>query len=270
LLEFAPHGATKFTATHNSSYNMQLSSDGRRLGVSGYRVCVVQDLGDIHLYRPIDMNISSNELVRKRVENILAWGDTYFNWKRILQLSSVQVSYPHCTKPMTTREAFMSTFTAYEATATTVPFYRLTESFEAFDVMANSLRKSRLLLRLIPLIFPVHGYSLGAVLLAPYKPLLNKLYSIMSQDPEAQDFCNNTPIALGRRMARADDGHFALVPGNAAVGDEITLLKGACAPIVMRKHTEDDYWEHVGEAYVEGLMTGDGWDESLCEKRWLA
>jgi hypothetical protein len=136
--------------------------------------------------------------------------------------------------------------------------------------MVHSMRTFRFLLKLIPIMNFAYHHWFGVILLAPYKPLLNKLYGLMAQDPEAQDFCNNMVLALGRRMAKTDDGHFALVPGNAAVGDEITLLKGACAPSVMRKRVGDNNWEHIGEAYVEGLMTGDGWDESLCERRWLA
>lgn len=60
------------------------------------------------------------------------------------------------------------------------------------------------------------------------------------------------------------------MPRNAAVGDEVTLLKSARVLIVLRKHLEDDNWEHVIEAYVEGLMNGEQWDESLCERRCLA
>jgi hypothetical protein len=171
---------------------------------------------------------------------------------------------------MTTREAFLKTIVAYAPNVTTVSLSRLTESFNAFDTGMHSIRKLRLLVKLIPLVDAVHVNWFGAILITPYTPLLNKLYNIMSYDPETVDFNSNMAPAMGRRMARTDDGHFALVPGNALVGDEITLLKGASAPIVMRKRLEDDNWEHVGEAYVEGLMTGDGWDERLCEKRWLA
>lgn len=270
MLEFAPHGATPFAATQNTTYDVSLGQDGRLLAVDGYRVCSIRGLGKIHLYRPISIDISKNDFIRKRVETILALIDTYFDWKRTAQLNSTQTTYPHSSPPTTTREALMKTIAAYEPIATTVPLDRLTTSFEAFDVMITRMRRLRFLLQLIPLVHAIHTHRLGVIILAPYIPLLFMLYSIMAQDPEAQDFCNNLVPAMGRRMARTDDGHFALVPGNAAVGDEITLLKGAKMPIVMRKRTEDENWEHMGEAYVEGLMTGSGWDESRCERRWLA
>jgi hypothetical protein len=129
MLEFAPHGATKFAATRDSSYNMQLSHDGRLLGVDGYRVCSIQSLGEIHLYRPIDIEIPKNGLLRKRIETILALVDTYFNWTRTLQLGSAKASYPHSATPMTMHEALMKTFTAYDPL---LPQYHSTDSRTAF------------------------------------------------------------------------------------------------------------------------------------------
>jgi hypothetical protein len=146
---------------------------------------------------------------------------------------------------------------AYEPTSHTVSLTRLAESFEAFDIMATSARKLLLLIKVIFFTSAVHGHWLGEILLSSFTPILYTLYSIMTQDPEAQDFRNDIVFAFGRRVMRTDDGHFALVPKNAAVGDEVTLLKGARAPIVLQKRLEDDNWEHVGEACVEGLMNGE-------------
>jgi hypothetical protein len=270
MLEFAPYGDRKFATTRDSTYAVNLSQDGSLLGVDGYCISNIQNLGDLHWHRPIQIGISSKEFMRKRVSNGIELVDTYFNWKRTVQLCSRQESYPHSATPMSTREAFWRTMMAYKPTSHLIPLTRLAESFEAFDAMATSARKLRLLINAIPLTNAVHRHWLGRILLGPFTPILYTLYSIMAQDPEAQDFCSHITLAYGRRIARTDDGHFALVPGNTAVGDEVTLLKGARAPIVLRKHLEDDNWEHVGEAYVEGLMNGERWDESLCERRWLA
>jgi hypothetical protein len=270
MLEFAPYGDRKFATTKDSTYAINFSQDGSLLGVDGYRISNIQNLSDLHWYQPIQGGISRKEFMRKRVSNVIELIDTYFNWKRTVQLCSRQKSYPHSATPMSTREAFWRTITAYEPTSHTVSLTRLAESFEAFDTMVTSARKLRLLIKVMPLIAAVHGHWLGGIVLSPFTPILYTFYSTMAQDPEAQDFYNHISLSFGRRIARTDDGHFALVPGNAAVGDEVTLLKGARAPIVLRKHLEDDNWEHVGEAYVEGLMNGEQWDEGLCERRWLA
>ncbi|ORX99610.1 heterokaryon incompatibility protein-domain-containing protein [Clohesyomyces aquaticus] len=271
MLEFSPHGDRKFTATMDSMYEVNLSQGGRLLGVDGYGISIIQNLGALFSSRPVPMAISPTEFMCRRVNEIIAHGETYNKWKQTLEIFSHQGrNYPHSAMTMSTQEAFWRTISAYEPTSHDVGLTRLAESFEAYDIMMTLMRKRSLFIKAIPLIFAVHNHWLGHILLSPCTPMLYAFYGIMAQDPEAQDFCNSMVFAIGRRMARTADGHFALVPGNAVAGDEITLLKGARAPIVLRKHLETDHWEHVGEAYVEGLMNGEQWDENRCERRWLA
>jgi hypothetical protein len=268
MLEFAPFADTKFATTKDSTYEINCSENGKLLGVGGYRISIIHRLGTIRRYRPSNI-IGTKGLMRKRINTALEEVNTYFNWKETVQFCSRQESYPHSATPMNKREAFWKTILASNTTSYTAPIPRLAESFEAYNTMLISIRKRRLLLKLIPLVNAVHTHWLGGILLGPFTPILNAFYSIFAQDPEAQDFCNDMVRSYGRRIATTEDGYFALVPGNAAIGDEIALLKGARAPIVLRKHLEDDKWEHIGEAYVEGLMNGEKWDESLCKRRWL-
>jgi len=73
----------------------------------------------------------------------------------------------------------------------------------------------------------------------------------------------DSPFTSGRRLARTAKGHLGLVPEAAESGDSIALLKGGKVPLILRK--EDEHmWRIVGEAYVDGVMKGEAFDEELC------
>ena len=61
---------------------------------------------------------------------------------------------------------------------------------------------------------------------------------------------------LGRRFIVTDSGFAGVVPGNALRGDEICILKGGRTPYVIRER--DGRYTFVGEAYIHGLMGGEG------------
>lgn len=73
--------------------------------------------------------------------------------------------------------------------------------------------------------------------------------------------------SYGRRLARGANGYLCLVPAAAVEGDVIMLAKGGRVPLVFgldEQDGEDRYWKVVGEAYVQGIMDGEGWDEAKC------
>ncbi|KAG8156794.1 hypothetical protein KVR01_013399 [Diaporthe batatas] len=75
--------------------------------------------------------------------------------------------------------------------------------------------------------------------------------------------------SYGRRLARGANGYLCLVPSSAAEGDVIVLAKGGRVPLVVRPDEQDGgdrYWKVVGEAYVQGIMDGEEWDEAKCEQ----
>lgn len=75
--------------------------------------------------------------------------------------------------------------------------------------------------------------------------------------------------SYGRRLARGANGYLSLVPAAAVEGDVIMLAKGGRVPLVLRPDKQDGgdgHWKVVGEAYVQGIMDGEGWDEAKCEK----
>lgn len=69
---------------------------------------------------------------------------------------------------------------------------------------------------------------------------------------------------LGRRLARTSEGRLCLLPSEAQVGDVLYLLQGSSTPHLLRK--KDGDFEHVGEAFVHGMMYGELWCEELCHE----
>ncbi|ORY59165.1 uncharacterized protein BCR38DRAFT_488904 [Pseudomassariella vexata] len=68
-----------------------------------------------------------------------------------------------------------------------------------------------------------------------------------------------------RRMGQVSEpSRLCLLPEAAQLGDKIILARGGKVPLVLRAD-EDGYYMFVGEAYVHGVMEGEGWDESRCE-----
>ncbi|KAF2997810.1 hypothetical protein E8E14_005770 [Neopestalotiopsis sp. 37M] len=83
------------------------------------------------------------------------------------------------------------------------------------------------------------------------------------------DFLRFLDGSYGRRLARGANGYLCLVPAQAMEGDMVILAKGGRAPLVIRPHDEDagagEYWQLVGEAYVQGIMNGEAWNETKCQ-----
>ncbi|KAF2664373.1 HET-domain-containing protein [Microthyrium microscopicum] len=63
-----------------------------------------------------------------------------------------------------------------------------------------------------------------------------------------------------RRLARTQQGNLCLVPAATQIGDGVWLCRGGKVPLVLRKESEGTS-RLVGEAYVNGIMGGEAWDE---------
>jgi len=71
---------------------------------------------------------------------------------------------------------------------------------------------------------------------------------------------------LNRRMIRTAQGYIGLASGTARVGDLLSICKGSGVPLVLRPFENSRRWEHVGDAYVHGIMQGELFQESKCRK----
>ncbi|KAI1092525.1 hypothetical protein F5B19DRAFT_502241 [Rostrohypoxylon terebratum] len=73
----------------------------------------------------------------------------------------------------------------------------------------------------------------------------------------------HTAMSLSKRLSIARfcvtrRGYAGLMPLDAKVGDSIVLIRGAVVPFVIRQDQENGFNKLIGEAYVHGLMHGEG------------
>jgi hypothetical protein len=74
--------------------------------------------------------------------------------------------------------------------------------------------------------------------------------------------------SLQRRLAWTEKGHLGLVANRTEVGDGVWLCKGSSVPLVLRQEGEKG-WKVIGDAYVHGIMKGEGWREEKCERVFI-
>jgi hypothetical protein len=76
--------------------------------------------------------------------------------------------------------------------------------------------------------------------------------------PECAEFLRSLLFLAGRyNLGITANGYIALLPLAARGGDEIVILKGGYAPLLLRRTGEGDYYKLVGESYVHGVMKGE-------------
>ena len=56
-------------------------------------------------------------------------------------------------------------------------------------------------------------------------------------------------------------GLMDMTPAEAQAGDAICILLGCLCPVIRRPHSNGEFYTLIGEAYVDGYMTGKGMDE---------
>jgi hypothetical protein len=83
--------------------------------------------------------------------------------------------------------------------------------------------------------------------------------------PTQTSFASRVPRTVCRRLIFTEGGYIGLASGNVQIGDQIWLLKGLRTPIVLRAKGGEDGWRVVGDAYVHGIMYGEGFDGEKCE-----
>jgi hypothetical protein len=67
-----------------------------------------------------------------------------------------------------------------------------------------------------------------------------------------------------RRCIWTRSGYWVNVSFQSRPGDYIFLLAGSKVPYVLRKHDAEPCML-VGDAYVDGVMYGEAWDDDKCE-----
>lgn len=68
-----------------------------------------------------------------------------------------------------------------------------------------------------------------------------------------------------RRLGRGENGFLMLLPEGTDVGDQVVLVKGGRVPLVVWWDGRGEgCYRLVGEAYVDGIMDGEAFQEGNC------
>jgi hypothetical protein len=94
---------------------------------------------------------------------------------------------------------------------------------------------------------------------------LSGLTQYQYDEAAVQSFWDPVRVSTSRRLARTEKGYLALVPHSSQPGDRIALCRGGKLPLVLRASLKDT-WELVGCSYVHGIMHGEAWDVTRCNK----
>jgi hypothetical protein len=100
---------------------------------------------------------------------------------------------------------------------------------------------------------------------------VHKMDSVSSDyiGPEIAAFDASVIVATGMRrlFISRDEEWLGLVPSSANVGDVIVLLEGGSVPYILRlSEKEAGCYNLIGDAYVHGVMDGEGWKPDLLQE----
>jgi hypothetical protein len=80
---------------------------------------------------------------------------------------------------------------------------------------------------------------------------------------DLSDYCEQLQVvAQGRRPLLASGGYLGIGPRETEQGDLVFILLGADTPYILRRHSQDETLQLIGEAYVHGVMDGEAMEGS--------
>lgn len=100
-----------------------------------------------------------------------------------------------------------------------------------------------------------HGYFIASG--------LRRRNSLLEEDQASDNVSHNASQTLklgptrGRVLMASATGYIGLVPHGTREGDLLFVAMGADVPYVIRPLADDDGYELIGEAYVQGVMDGE-------------
>jgi hypothetical protein len=259
----------RFNACNNRPYKTQTDYNEKRLAVEGYSIGCIQRLSDTWaVYGAFaDRAWHILDLVgqgSKKINQIERW------------ISVVGI------KPIDLRSGSLLGNDIVDSVlqAMTTAEYAQPEKIQSLLFVSTSYRRafykhiSRLELLSRAPMGTIFMKSLTDFLYLPWVPhqlsaLVNwfcaRMFCISEEAVQYEKVLNTT--CIGHRIAHLTSEKICLVPDTAEASDHIFLLKGSVAPIVLQPRGSD--WEHIGSAYVPGVMYGEIWDDSKCENMWI-
>ena len=119
-----------------------------------------------------------------------------------------------------------------------------TMSLDAFEAMGRDLSLCR------------HGYFVSSGQRGRRNSLLDELDTSDVTFHSASDTLTLGPTR-GRVFFTSSTGYIGLAPHGTKEGDLIFVVMGADIPFVLRPCDDDDGYQLIGEAYVQGVMDGE-------------
>ncbi|ORY16829.1 heterokaryon incompatibility protein-domain-containing protein [Clohesyomyces aquaticus] len=84
--------------------------------------------------------------------------------------------------------------------------------------------------------------------------------STCTEKPLENDYMQLVSNLSNRRLVTMNTGHFGLAPAVVRPHDQIFVILGCSAPVILRKCEEKVLYKVVGECYVDGFMRGEAID----------
>jgi hypothetical protein len=176
--------------------------------------------------------------------NVVTHKERYIEWQDLVTAELNKTSTPNA-NPDTLFRDTLTTSTDYPSG----PAETQTR-FEEWLKALSSIRrlKSTRLDRMSPTMFKSLGFIAG-------------VWKAIDEDDDS--FSTYTSHTARRRMGFTQSSLVCLLPQRTEMGDKIALLRGGRVPVVFRPKGDGSV-EFIGEAYVHGIMDGEGFDEGKC------
>jgi hypothetical protein len=90
----------------------------------------------------------------------------------------------------------------------------------------------------------------------------SRMYSPNIRSPQVHHSHN-------RRMFKTRGGYIGIGPKAMKHGDKIVLCKGARVPFIIRPNGHGQEYHLIGDCYVHGMMSGECFNDEICDEIWL-
>ncbi|KAN0114550.1 Heterokaryon incompatibility protein (HET) domain containing protein [Hyaloscypha variabilis] len=241
-------------ATLNSTPLLHLSNNNKTLHITGKRL---DKISIIEEYRPIPSMTSTRVADAAKgfqtpSEKTEARTTAFKEKSRIWVQNVLDIVFPDKENiDQEVMERLWRTFMCNRTRENAVPGPECRFGFEVYMEAALSVRTSTSVLA---------EWKANAVAKGDVSEEEGKMY-----DKAVETFHGaNAKWCYNRRFFKTENGRFGWTVDGARVGDEICVLFEGDYPFVLRKEGDDDAcYTIVGDAYVHGVMEGEGMEEDF-------
>jgi hypothetical protein len=237
--------ALRFAAAAKTSFQPQFINHGYHLVVRGYAFDTITEMGEV--FEGVDLPPPATDLMGVA----RGWVDfirTFQQAQRVL-LGWESIAKARSKAKYVTGEDVLD---AYWETISTGD-YLISAAIRAEIGVWDKVNRVHNCLRKYRVQFMTLLYS-----------MVLTLWNVMANGPLFK-FSIQGHYALYRRLVKTRTGYIGLASSTAKIGDSIVLCKGSNVPLILRQGKDDENsWQLVGDAYIHGIMHGEGFEEGNC------